>query len=143
MNWGHKITFVYVGFVLLMAGMITICVKQKDIFLVSPDYYKEEIAYQEQIDRLANASREPIEFQYKGSIGEVQLSLPATHSGAKGDVLFFRPSDAGKDTKVRLQPDAQGNQSISVTHLDRGLWKVKIHWAVNGKQYFSEQVLVI
>ncbi len=143
MNWGHRIAFVYCGFVLFIAGMITICVKQKDIFLVSPDYYKEEIAYQDQINRLANAVHEPIGFRYAGAEGAVQLSLPVTHNGAKGEILFFRPADARKDTKVPLQLDADGKQNVPVTRLDRGLWKVKIRWTFGGKEYFSEQVLVL
>jgi nitrogen fixation protein FixH len=143
MNWGHKIAFVYGGFVLFIAGMITICVKQKDIFLVSPDYYKEEIAYQDQINRLTNAVHEPIGFRYAGAEGEVKLSLPASHAGARGEILFFRPADARKDAKVPLELGADGKQTVPVRRLEQGLWKVKIRWTSGGKEYFSEQVLVI
>jgi hypothetical protein len=143
MNWGHKITLVYSSFVLFIAAMITICVKQKDIFLVSPDYYKEEIAYQQQMDRIANAKRLPIEFSYASQQGEVHIALSNAHSDAKGEILFFRPADAAQDVSVPLQLSQEGKQRISVAQLARGLWKVKIHWTVAGQEYFSEQILVI
>lgn len=143
MNWGHKITLVYGGFVLFMAAMVTICVKQKDIFLVSPDYYKEEIAYQRQMDRIANAKRSQIEFSYVSQQGAVQIALPRAGADAKGEILFFRPADARKDITVPLQLNSAGKQRIPVVRLDRGLWKVKIHWTAAGQEYFSEQILVM
>jgi hypothetical protein len=39
--------------------------------------------------------------------------------------------------------DENGKQLVPVSGLDKGLWKVKISWTANGKDFFSEQVLVV
>ncbi len=144
MNWGHKIILGYSLFVAGVATMITICVKQDDIHLVSKDYYKEEIAYQGQIEKLTNARNlgQPVRLGY-AEAGTARLSLPASQAGARGRILFFRPADARQDVKIPLHLDASGNQDLSLGHLAKGLWKVKITWQQSGKDYLSEQTLVV
>ncbi|MBD0256769.1 MAG: FixH family protein [Cytophagales bacterium] len=144
MNWGHKIILGYSLFVALVATMITICVKQDDIHLVSKDYYKEEIAYQGQIEKLTNTRNlgQPVRLGY-AEAGTARLSLPASQSGAQGQIVFFRPADARQDVKIPLHLDATGSQDISLARLARGLWKVKITWHQSGKDYLSEQTLVV
>jgi hypothetical protein len=144
MNWGHKIILGYGLFVALVATMITICVKQDDIHLVSKDYYKEEIAYQGQIEKLTNTRNlgQPVRLRYARA-GTAQLSLPASQAAARGQILFFRPADARQDVKIPLHPDDAGNQDIPLAALAKGLWKVKITWHQSGKDYLSEQTLVV
>jgi hypothetical protein len=144
MNWGYKIALVYGGFAAFMVSMVVLCVRQKDIHLVSPDYYKEEIAYQHQIDDLTNARqlKERMQCRYVAQQQLLQLHFPAS-ADRTGEILFFRPSDARKDLKIAILTDTQGNQAIPVDRLDKGLWKVKIRWQASQKEYFEEQTLVI
>ncbi|CAA9253469.1 MAG: hypothetical protein AVDCRST_MAG56-2101 [uncultured Cytophagales bacterium] len=144
MNWGHRIILGYSLFVALVATMITICVKQDDIHLVSKDYYKEEIAYQGQIEKLTNVRRlsQPVQLRYAGA-GAARLTLPASQAPAQGHILFFRPADARQDVKIPLHLDPAGNQDIPLGNLAAGLWKVKITWHLAGKDYLSEQALVV
>jgi hypothetical protein len=145
MNWGHKIAILYGGFATFIIGMVVICVRQTDIHLVSPEYYKEEIAYQAQIDRLHNAQqlKQPLQLTYQAQSGLVQLQFPVATPDLNGTVLFFRPSDAHQDVKFTIHADAAGQQSIPVNQLSKGLWKVKINWNQGGKAYLQEQTLVI
>jgi hypothetical protein len=144
MNWGYKIALVYGGFAAFMVGMVVLCVRQTDIHLVSPDYYKEEIAYQDQIDNLSNARhlKERLQCRYVAQRQLLQLHFPASPDRS-GEILFFRPSDARKDLKIAILTDAQGNQAIPVGQLNKGLWKVKIRWQTGQKEYFEEETLVI
>jgi hypothetical protein len=145
MNWGHKIAILYSGFAAFIIGMVVICVRQTDIHLVSPEYYKEEIAYQTQIDRLNNAKqlKQPLQLTYQAQSGVVQVQFPVTAPDLSGSIVFFRPSDAHQDVRVTVQPNAAGQQTIPVSKLSKGLWKVKINWSQGGKDYLQEQTLVI
>jgi hypothetical protein len=145
MNWGTKIAFIYGGFVAFVIGMVVLCIKQNDIHLVSKDYYKEEIAYQDQIDKLTNAQQlhGQLGFQYIGEKQVVEFFFPKSLADATGEILFFRPSDARKDVKLSVDMDETGRQIVPVSSLDKGLWKVKVKWTAKNKDYFSEQVLVI
>jgi len=53
MNWGTGIVIAFVCFAGVLATIVTISMKQ-DVGLVAKDYYKQEIAYQDQIDRKTN-----------------------------------------------------------------------------------------
>jgi hypothetical protein len=145
MSWGYKIAAMYGGFVAFIISMVVVCVKQDDIHLVSKDYYKEEIAYQDQIDKLTNAKRLTggVGVQYTTASQEVLLFLPQAMHQATGSVLFFRPADARKDQKVALQLNESGKQIISTRGLSKGLWKVKVQWTYQNIPYFNEQVLVV
>jgi hypothetical protein len=145
MNWGTKIALIYGGFVAFIIAMVVLCVKQNDIHLVSKEYYKEEIAYQDQIDKLTNTQQlhGQMGFQYIGEKQVVEFFFPKSLTDASGEILFFRPSDARKDVKIAVDMDEAGKQIVPVSSLDKGLWKVKIKWNAQSKDYFSEQVLVI
>ena len=45
MNWGNKITLVFIGFVILVITMVIFSMKQ-EFHMVEENYYEEEIAYQ-------------------------------------------------------------------------------------------------
>ena len=55
MNWGYKIMFVYLLFVV---GMLTLVYKctQQNTELVADNYYDQEVKYQERYNKLQNAS---------------------------------------------------------------------------------------
>lgn len=144
MNWGHKIAMVYGGFALFVIGLVVFCMRQTDIHLVSKEYYKEEIAYQNQIDQLQNAQRRQtrLQFNYEPKAQAVNVVLPTPSVDVKGEVIFFRPSDARQDWRIPLQLH-EGTQSIPVGSLTKGPWKVKIHWLEGGKEFLEEQVLIL
>jgi len=57
LNWGQSIAVVLFLFVLFIGSFVykTLFVSEYDHALVSKEYYKEEIHFQEEIDRLNNA----------------------------------------------------------------------------------------
>lgn len=148
MNWGFKIGIVFVGFVVFMISLVTICMQQKDIHLVTENYYEKEIAYQNQIDNETNTAAlkdEVPEITYAKENGIVTVRYPAGFSDGRvtGNILFFRPSDAGKDFSVPLKADQSQQQNVSVADLEKGLWKIKMEWSTVGKKYYLEERLVV
>lgn len=139
MNWGHKIAILYTSFALLILFMVYMCVKQTDIFLVSPEYYKEEMAYQDRIDEKANAQRANMDIKQNAGM----LQLHWDKGAASGSVLFFRPSDANKDLQLPLELDSAGKQNIPTAHLDKGLWRVKLRWTQGNKNFYQEQAITL
>ncbi|MGD1840877.1 MAG: FixH family protein [Thermonemataceae bacterium] len=142
MSWGYKIALLYGSFVALMVGLVTLCVMQDDIHLVSKDYYKQEIAYQEVIDQTRNAAHLKEAIAIEQTTKEIIVDFPATLKGAKGSLLFFRPADARKDVTIdfhlRRQP-----QVIVEKKFDKGLWLVKMSFQQGEKKFYREQKLVI
>ena len=140
MNWGLKITLLYCGFALLIAGLVTASVMQTDVHLVSPDYYKDEIAYQSRLDAI-NATPDSM-VRIVNSGGKLALHFSGARSPC-GDIWFFRPGDARLDLHIPINPDSKGLQEYATTAMLKGNWRVKIAWTENGKAYFKEQSLNI
>ena len=117
---------------------------QEDINLVANDYYQQEIEFQNQMDAISNAQNLPtpinmlIDRTAMAAAFEFPGSLPV-----EGEIHFFRPSDNTLDQKIAIKLDSGMTQAISIGHLRRGLWKVKIKWHDGTKEYFEEKVLVI
>ena len=140
MHWGHGLAILFTCFVLFMVSLVVICVRQDNIHLVTQNYYEEEIKYQQQIDKMANARDLDYDaLRYKPTNKTVDLSLPP---GAEGTLHLFRPSDARLDQKftVKMQKDAL---SIDLAHLQPGYWKMKLTWRQGDTEYYLEQQITI
>lgn len=144
MNWGYKIIIV---FALFATGMLTLVIKsmRTKIDMVTPDYYAAELKYQQVIDGRNNMSHlsAPVTVDQAGSL--VELSFPAELRGRqlKGQVLFYRPADAGRDMAVPLQLNEQGKLLVNRSSFKTGRYQVKMQWEMDGKPYFQEAYLYI
>ncbi|WP_337042338.1 FixH family protein [Emticicia sp. 17c] len=145
MNWGHKIGILYGLFVVFMLTLVTLCIKQKDISLVSDDYYKKEIAYQAEIEKQHNAAglSVPVSIKYDSNTQSVGINFPENQQGATGKIQFYRPADAKKDFNLALNLGTTATQQIPVATLLKGLWVVKIEWEKSGIQYSTEEKIVL
>lgn len=143
MNFGHKITIVFSLFVVLVITMVYIAVKQKDITLVAEDYYKKEIAYQDEIDKLANTSalQDPIEVNLEGN--DVLIQFPKELKGVSGEIHFYRPSNANLDFKVPITLNDSLGQKVSVADLLKGQWIVKLECSNAGKAFLKEKRIIL
>ncbi len=141
MNWGKSIVLVYVVFAAIMAGMVTICMKQDDLHLVVENYYEEEIKYQQHIDKVHNAEALTHEvLVYDAQMKIVDLHLPV---GAVGTLNFFRPSDARLDQKMVIIITDLTSNAVDVKDLKPGYWRVKLTWTEAGEDYYKEEKINI
>lgn len=146
MSWGWKIVVVYSLFVIMTLSMVFFFMRQK-VDLVADDYYKQEIEYQDKIDKISNARslREPISFTFSSQEREIQLKFPKAHidQGIAGEVRLYRPSDSDEDKGFDIKPNTNGEQVIAVGSLKKGMWRVKISWTSAGKGYYDEKVITL
>lgn len=143
MNWGWKIAILYSFFAVATLSTAMYFMTQK-VDLVADDYYKQEMEYQRQIDKMSNAQAlpQPLDIVYLPSEKEVQLSFPLDQlKDLKGTIHFYRPSDAGKDVSFDLKPSLSGMQAVSVSDMKHGYWKVKVSWQTGKASYFHEKRL--
>ncbi|MFD2202582.1 FixH family protein [Shivajiella indica] len=141
MDWGKGITLSLIVFGVIIISMVTICVKQDDLHLVTQNYYEEEIKYQDQIDKMVNAGQLDHEVLiYNNQSKIVDLHLPV---GAKGTLHLFRPSDARLDQKITFEITDPAVNSVDVKSLKPGYWRVKLTWVENGVGYYKEEKINI
>lgn len=144
LSWGKRIAMLYIGFVALIVIMITMSMRQK-VELVSADYYDRELVFQDKIDEMNNANALSERISHSITDDSFQIVFPTQFktSVVEGEILFFRPSDASKDFKSKIQLDGESKQVIDRKNLSKGMYKMQISWNVNGIPYFVEETIVI
>ena len=115
--------------------------------LISPNYYEEEVRYQGQIERLRHTQQRATlaSVTYKPAGKLITISLPPEHSRTKpsGQIQLYRPSAVNLDRQLKLELNPAGIQSIDAASLLPGLWKVRVSWTVENRDYFIDQKVVI
>lgn len=142
MNFGKWIVVSFVLFALFIGTLVTVCVRQ-DVSLVAPDYYKQELAYQQQIDQAQNAANLKTKPTIAVSNNQLQVSFVNFNQVEKGELKLFRPSDAAQDKAYELKPTADSIQSFDISTQQRGMYKASLRWTMAGKEYFIEQTIYI
>lgn len=144
MNWGYKVIIV---FILFAAGMLTMVTKsmRAKIDMVTPDYYKEELKYQQVIDGQNNVNTLSSPAGISQTEGSVIMQFPSETNGktVDGQITFYRPSDINKDLTYNIKLDKDGRQAFQKNSFVKGVYKVKIEWLMNEKPFYQEQVLNI
>ena len=145
-SWPIGIAIIYVSFVLILVAFV-IYSSFIQVDLVSENYYEEEIKYQQQINRMdrAMALSEPVSWSYDKNSDYLTLNFPKEIDPlkVKGQILFFRPSDAKQDKLTALNLTSEHTQSINIKNLTSGYWKLKIFWQVDDTEYYKEGNLIV
>lgn len=142
MSWGTRIAILYLAFVAMIVTMIVLC-SGENIDLEYKDYYARELKFQDQIDAAANEQALSESIQHEVSATGVELRLPSSMIGTemKGELHFYRPSDAKLDIKLPLAFDKDGKQSIARSKLSPGMYKLRVNWTSDNKNYYKELVI--
>lgn len=137
-SWGKGLVIAYAVFMAGIAVMISISVS-KDVDLVAPNYYEKEIKYQQEIDRINNTNKLPkrVEFVINGDILLINYPAGSTRSVITGEIIFYRPSDSKKDFSLKVEPGNDFIQDINIAFLEKGLWKIKLMWNMDGINYLD------
>jgi len=143
-NWGHKVTLGFLAF----AGMIIYLVFQSvqtKYDLVSKEYYKDELQYQQIIDGASRANQLSQKVSIVQTKDHINIQLPdeMKNTLVTGSILFYCADNARKDIRLTLQVNTDALQQISSQSFMPGNYTAKIRWESGGKQYYSEQFITI
>lgn len=136
-------------FVLFLSGTLTLVVVacSHHLDLVSPDYYEQEIRFQNHLNRVRNTSelKRAVAIRLDPATRRLLIALPTEQTGkvTTGQVHLYRPSSAGLDQKIALNTNPSGEQSLDASHLLPGHWKVRVTWTCDGRDYFTEQSIML
>lgn len=141
-GWGKRILFLYLGFVALIITLVVMSVRQK-IDLVTPDYYKQELAYEKKIEGMRNVNALSAKVTINATNEGITLQLPTEAlGGTNGNIHFFRPSDDKMDIKDTLIMDTTGF-FFDRGSFGSGKYIVYVSWEKGDKEFFSEQTIMV
>jgi hypothetical protein len=142
MNWGKSIVVVFILFATFIAVIVTICMRQ-DVNLVSSQYYKDDLNYQQQLDRKNNTEALEKKPLIVLTADQLQVSFPEETSIQGGTIKVFRPSDDELDQHFSLKVSDDLVQVFTLKTLSNGAYRVKMTWVVQGTEYYIEKFVVI
>ncbi|GAO45172.1 FixH family protein [Flavihumibacter petaseus] len=140
MHWGNKVMLGFVAFA-AMIGYLVFQSFRTRFDLVEPDYYRNELRYQEVIDgsRRAAAIADSVQLSAEGK--QVVLQLPAGKP-VSGEIWFYCAQDARLDKKFPLNPDSEGRQVFS--GIPAGIrFTAKLRWQQEEETYVVEKTLYL
>ncbi len=139
MNWGNKLVLVFVAFAALIGTLVYKSVNTK-YELVSKDYYKDELRYQDKIDGKANADKLSglSIIQNKESITVVMPKELVGHK-IEGELWFYCPTDAVKDKKIPLNITVENFQIIPKEEVVKGNYRLKLSWKEGLENFYIEK----
>lgn len=143
MNWGNRLVVVFILFALLIGVLVYKAMNTK-YELVSKDYYKDELRYQDRIDGRNNAARIS-SVSVSQDAEAVLISLPSEMKRKKveGEAWFYCKTDALKDRKITLLVDTSGRQVILKKKLAKGAYELKLNWQSGEEKYYTEQNITV
>lgn len=143
MNWGNWIVVAFVLFGVFIATLVVVCARQ-DISLVTKDYYKEELVYQDQIERINNTTRlelKPVISVVQEKYLQVDFYKPVQIES--GVINLFCPSNAEQDRKFELRVTGGSRQLFDLDEVKKGMYRAKMMWKMNGKEFYVEEIIYI
>jgi nitrogen fixation protein FixH len=135
--WPHAI-FGFIGlFAAAVVAFVVWSLKHR-ADLVAPDYYDQELQYQQRMDAQRRAADLGATVELRWTEGLLEVKLPATPAPT-GTLTLYRPSASAMDRHFPIAVDGQGIQRIPLPDLAEGLWKIHVAWSAGGTNYFVER----
>ena len=144
-NWGTGIVIAFIAFIrYIMYFVVNMNVNKKyDHDLVTEDYYKKELEFQNDIDKETNAKNLVENLSWQKTTEGLVITFPETliKENITGKVFLYRPSNKQFDFETELSL-SNHNLLIPDKRLLDGRWNIKVDWQYNGKSYLYKKEII-
>ena len=140
MNWGRALLLVFVLFAGFM-GYLVYRASGTHFDLVSKEYYRDELNYQDKIDGMRRAAAiSQVIVKTEGN-RQLVVALPEELKGKQinGELWLYCKTNAALDLKLPLRSDTVLLRSFDLSKHPSGKYLVKLHWEADQLKYDAEQ----
>lgn len=143
MNWGYKILLVYAVFVIGIVFMVY-SASAKKIDLVTPDYYEQELKYQQTIDAARRANRLSGSTVCEVKDDSLLVFLPVEMQGRRVAATVLLYCIANKDRDLIKSYDTEtAVLKLKLPEVNKGMHDIKINWMADDSTYYHEQKILL
>lgn len=140
-NWGTSIVIafaLFIGFILFF--VVKSHQKQNKHDLVSEEYYKEELKFQDEIDKQTNVKNLEERFNVINSETGIEIQFPTqfTNDNIAGKVIMARPSNKALDFETNISL-TNHKMTLPKSNLVEGNWNLKIEFTSEGVPYLYKK----
>jgi nitrogen fixation protein FixH len=141
-NWGTAIVISFVAFIsFILFFVVRMSIDNRSNHdLVTEEYYKAELGYQQEINAENNANENSVKLVVTKTAKGLRVEFPEKldFKKVKGKISLYRPSNKHLDFDLNL--------NLSNTHLlipDKSLldgrWDIKVFWEYEGQEYLHKE----
>jgi len=143
-SWGTGI-FIGIIFFIVLSVTMTIIFMTQDVSLVSDNYYEKSLVYQDEIDKQSRTKslNEEVKINFNSKMISILFPSDYASKNMTGEIYFYRPSDQKMDFKIPLQLSETGSQIIPTQNIEKGFWRMKLNWEMDGNEYYNERAIII
>jgi len=141
-NWGTGIVMAFAAFIAFILYFVILAStdNRANHDLVTEEYYKEELAYQKEIDALSNAKDYVSQFNFVKHENGLTITFPSkmNYKEIEGKVSLYRPSNKHLDFDF---PISLSNKHLLIPdkRLLDGRWDIKIYFNYQGKEHLIKK----
>lgn len=139
MNWGHGITIVLVAFMSYIVYMGVVLIS-KNTDLVTPEYYKDEVLFEREINAQQNAFNNKSSLDLDLSKEGLFIKLDTPDEVEALAVTLYRPNT--KDGDINEKSSGK-SMFIDNTKLKTGKYYVTAEWEAQNQSYQMRDTLWI
>ena len=144
MNWGTGVVIAMVSFMIFILTFVyrSVVMDEYQHELVSEDYYKDELHYQEEIDKLNNAAALEVNLTVSRTSEGLLLRFPGNLEPGKisGSIRVQRPSKKALDIELPVQLSGY-EQLIPDEKLVSGKYLISVDWKHGESEYLFKEEL--
>ena len=141
-NWGTGIVAAFAAFIAFILYFVVLAStdNRANHDLVTEEYYKEELAYQNEIDALTNAREYAPQFTFVKQENGLTITFPPkmNYKDIEGKVSLYRPSNKHLDFDFPISLSSK-HLLIPDKRLLDGRWDIKIYWNYQGKEHLIKK----
>lgn len=142
LSWGTSIVLAIFSFIAFIMFFVITMITDKAYShdLVVEEYYKNELSFQEQLDKTENANLLSENIQLEETSKGLVITFPQEldYNLIKGNLFLYRPSDKRLDHEIPLS--LSSNQLLVPDEtLLGGRWNIIIDWEYQDEKYYFKQ----
>ncbi len=143
-SWPTGIIIAITAFVVFILSFVfkVSFIEKYNHHLVSEEYYKDELNYQKEIDKLNRAANLKENIFFKKVDKGLLINFPSEFDPLEisGTISFQRLSNEKLDFEIPIKLQTS-NYLLTDAYLVDGRWNVKIEWTVNNKSFLFKEKL--
>lgn len=142
LNWGTSIVIAiisFIGFILFFVVRMSTDDKANHD-LVTEDYYRAELSYQDEIDAETNAKTDAVQLVIEKNTNGLLVTFPekVTAEKVEGKMFLYRPSNKHLDFDF---PISLSNSHLLIPdkRLVGGRWNITVSWEYQNETYLHKE----
>ncbi|WP_378182734.1 FixH family protein [Aquimarina sp. SS2-1] len=141
-NWGTAIVLVFIGFISFILYFVVRMNTEKKFEhdLVTEDYYKQELAFQQEINAEENGNALESNVKIKRIVEGLLVTFPKDKNYTKlsGTISLYRPSNKKLDFKIPITLQSS-EILVSKNQLIEGRWNITVNWEYENTSYLFKE----